>query len=105
MSVEAINEDRRISNITAAITLAVAATAITIVVVMALLELKPWRVQEARQYVNPGGYQFLLNIETPEGWWRSRYTHDTEEARRAWEDRWQIGDHMYRTKDLMGRRI
>jgi hypothetical protein len=46
MSVDAINEDRRVSNVMAAITLAVAATAITIVVVMSLLELKPWQVHE-----------------------------------------------------------
>jgi hypothetical protein len=105
MSVEAINEDRRISNITAAITLAVAATAITIVVVMALLELKPWRVHGASHCCETTELWTFDAPKTPDGWWNPRYSKSMEGSRRAWDDRWQIGNHTYRTKDLMGQRI
>jgi hypothetical protein len=50
-------------------------------------------------------YTIPMSRTTPEGWWDSRYTHSMEGSQRAWEDRWQIGNHTYRTKDLMGRRI
>jgi hypothetical protein len=103
MSVEEINEDRRVSNIIAAISIAVAATAITIAVVLALLELKPWRVQNTSEAI----YFHGVYTDTPDGWWNPRYTlhYSMEDSRRAWNDRWQIGNHTYRTKDLMGRRI
>jgi hypothetical protein len=73
--------------------------------VLTLLELEPWRVRETHHYWNPGeSYSWSFGaLKSPDGWWDSRYTHDME--RRAWEDRWQIGNRTYRTSDLMGRRI
>jgi hypothetical protein len=105
-------EDRRVSNVIAAISIAVAATAITIVVVLSLLELKPWRSGHVVSAQTDDKYRyctteyFLGSLPCTEvGWWNPRYTHDMEGSRRAWEDRWALGNHTYRTKDLMGQRI
>jgi hypothetical protein len=79
-------------------------TLVTAAVVLSLLELKPWRAHE----IDLSDYSFSWNIEksrAPDGWWNPRYTNSVEEARQAWEDRWQIGNRTYRTSDLMGRRI
>jgi hypothetical protein len=101
--IEVINEDRHVSNIIAAITLAVAATAITIVVVLSLLELKPWRVPNTSAAI----YFHGAYTDAPDDWWCSRYAYSDSAAvcQRAWDDRWQIGNRTYRTSDLMGRRI
>jgi hypothetical protein len=73
----------------------------TIVVVLALLELKPWRVQNTSEAISFHG----VYTDAPDGWWCSRYADSMGGCGRAWEDRWQIGNRTYRTKDLMGQRI
>jgi hypothetical protein len=81
----------------------VGCTLVTAAAILFSLELKPWQSPQHSEpiYFHGGAY----TDNTSDGWWNSRYTHDMEGSRRAWEDRWQIGNHTYRTSDLMGRRI
>jgi hypothetical protein len=95
MTLEEINEDRRASNIIAAISMAVAGAAITIIVILSLLELKPWQLPPQQSEIIY--FHGMYANDAPEGWWNPRSD--------SWEDNWQIGGRIYRTKDLMGRRI
>ena len=39
------------------------------------------------------------------GWFNPHYSHTIIDVQRAILDRWQIGNHTYATRDIMGRRI
>jgi hypothetical protein len=80
----------------------VGCTLVTAAAIVFSLESKPW---QPPQHSGAIYFHGVYTDNTSDGWWNPRYTHTMEEARRAWDDRWQIGNHTYRTSDLMGRRI
>jgi hypothetical protein len=41
----------------------------------------------------------------PNSWFNPSYSQSYSDIDRVMRDQWQIGDRIYRTKDLMGRRI
>jgi hypothetical protein len=101
-----MSEARRRANVVANIFVAIACMLFTVASVLAALELKPWRVQGASHCCETIELPWTFDTpKTPDGWWNPGYTKSMEGSRRAWEDRWQIGNRVYRTKDLMGRRI
>jgi hypothetical protein len=100
-----MSEARRRANVVANTFMAIACMLFTVAGSLVLLELKPWRVQEASHCCETTELWTFDAPRTPDGWWNHRYTKSMEGSRRAWDDRWQVGNHTYRTKDLMGQRI